>query len=96
MSDLTAKVTKDSKGSIQVEGYEALKYNFHYTSPVFDIQHDKLAAIYERWARVLIVMDTSESLCSALDFFSYYNTLYQFAAPRAHDINTQYLSYAEF
>jgi 3-dehydroquinate synthase len=65
MSELTAKVTKDAKGSIQVEGYEALKYNFHYTSPVFDIQHEKLASIYERWGRVLIVMDTSECLPSA-------------------------------
>lgn len=61
MSDLTASVTKDAKGSIVVEGYEALKYNFHYTSPVFDINHDKLAGIYERWGRVLVVMDTSES-----------------------------------
>jgi 3-dehydroquinate synthase len=62
MSDLTAKVSKDSKGSIVVEGYEELKYNFHYTSPVFDVGHAKLAEIYERWQRVLIVIDTSESL----------------------------------
>jgi hypothetical protein len=60
MSDLTAKVTKDNKGSIVVDGYEALKYNFHFTSPVFDVSHEKLASIYERWARVLIVIDTSE------------------------------------
>jgi 3-dehydroquinate synthase len=60
MSDLTAKVTKPNSESIQVEGYEALKYNFHYTSPVFDLKHEKLAGIYERWGRVLIVMDTSE------------------------------------
>jgi len=63
MSDLTAKVTKDSKGSIVVEGYEALKYNFHFDTPVFDTKHGKLAEIYERWQRVLIVIDTSESLC---------------------------------
>lgn len=61
MSDLTAKVTKDSKGSIVVEGYEALKYNFHFDTPVFDTKHGKLAEIYERWKRVLIVIDTSES-----------------------------------
>lgn len=60
MSDLTAKVSKDSKGSLTVEGYEALKYHFHYPSPVFDVKHEKLASIYERWQRVLIVMDTSE------------------------------------
>ena len=60
MSDLTASVTKDVKGSITVEGYEALKYNFHYVSHVFDVQHAKLAEIYERWGRVLIVIDTSE------------------------------------
>lgn len=60
MSDLTAKVSKDSNGSIQVEGYEALKYHFHYDSPVFAPENDKLAKIYERWQRVLIVMDTSE------------------------------------
>lgn len=64
MSDLTAKVTKDSKGSIVVEGYEALKYNFHFDTPVFDTKHGKLAEIYERWKRVLIVIDTSESLLS--------------------------------
>ncbi|WWD19984.1 hypothetical protein CI109_104457 [Kwoniella shandongensis] len=58
MSDLTAKVSKDAKGSITVEGYEALKYHFHYNSPVFDIQNEKLAEIYRRWERVLIVMDT--------------------------------------
>ena len=63
MSDLTAKVTKDSKGSIVVEGYEALKYNFHFDTPVFDTKHGKLAEIYERWQRVLIVIDTSESPC---------------------------------
>lgn len=62
MSDLTAKVSKDSKtGSIQVEGYEALKYHFHYNSPVFNVEDSKLADIYTRWKRVLIVMDTSES-----------------------------------
>jgi hypothetical protein len=44
MSDLTASVTKD----------------FHYTSPVFDVDHSRLADIYERWGRVLIVIDTSE------------------------------------
>lgn len=60
MSDLTASVTKDSRGSIVVEGNEALKYNFHYTSPVFDVDHSRLADIYERWGRVLIVIDTSE------------------------------------
>lgn len=62
MSDLTAKVSKAANGSITVEGYEALKYNFHYTSPVFDVQNKTLAEIYERWERVLIVIDTSESV----------------------------------
>lgn len=62
MSDLTAKVSKAANGSITVEGYEALKYNFHYTSPVFDVQNKTLAEIYERWERVLIVIDTSESM----------------------------------
>ena len=66
MSDLTAKVTKDSKGSIVVEGYEALKYNFHFDTPVFDTKHGKLAEIYERWKRVLIVIDTSEFLLSLI------------------------------
>lgn len=66
MSDLTAKVSKDSKtGSIQVEGFEALKYNFHYDSPVFNPDNSKLADIYQRWKRVLIVMDTSELLPSS-------------------------------
>ena len=40
-----------------------MKYNFHFDTPVFDTKHGKLAEIYERWQRVLIVIDTSESLC---------------------------------
>ena len=61
MSDLTASVTNNVNGaSITVEGYESLKYNFHYISSVFDVQHTKLAEIYERWGRVLIIIDTSE------------------------------------
>jgi hypothetical protein len=59
MSDLTATVSKESN-NIKVEGYEALKYHFHYTSSVFDVNDNKLAEIYKRWGRVLIVMDTSE------------------------------------
>ena len=62
MSDLTAKVTKTADAGIEVEGYEALKYNFHYDTPVFDLENPKMAKIYERWQRVLIVMDTSEYL----------------------------------
>ncbi|KAK4686148.1 hypothetical protein P7C73_g3976, partial [Tremellales sp. Uapishka_1] len=58
MSDLTAKVSKDAKGSLNVKGFEALDYNFHYTSPVFDVSHEKLASLYKRWERVLIIMDT--------------------------------------
>ncbi|KAK1924572.1 hypothetical protein DB88DRAFT_451721 [Papiliotrema laurentii] len=57
MSDLTATVSKESN-NIKVEGYEALKYHFHYTSSVFDVNDNKLAEIYKRWGRVLIVMDT--------------------------------------
>lgn len=60
MSDLTAKVTKTADNGLEVEGYEALKYNFHYDTPVFDLENPKMAKIYERWQRVLIVMDTSE------------------------------------
>jgi hypothetical protein len=63
MSDLTAKVSKDAKGSITVDGYEALKYHFHYTSPVFALEHEKLASLYKRWGRVLVVMDKSELVC---------------------------------
>jgi hypothetical protein len=63
MSEMTAKVTKGTKGAdIQVEGFEALKYHFHYDSPVFDTKNEKLAKIYERWQRVLIVIDTSKSI----------------------------------
>lgn len=61
-SDLTAKVTKTSDNGLQVEGYEGLKYNFHYDTPVFDLENPKMAKIYERWQRVLIVMDTSKYL----------------------------------
>lgn len=67
MSDLTANVSKNNN-QIKVEGYEALKYHFHFTSAVFDVKDNTLAEIYKRWARVLIVMDTSElSGCSIGD-----------------------------
>ncbi|KAL7419513.1 hypothetical protein Q5752_005424 [Cryptotrichosporon argae] len=57
MSDLTAKVYKSGENSLVVEGHEDLKYNFHYTTAVFDVNDAKLADIYKRWGRVLIVMD---------------------------------------
>lgn len=60
MSDLTAKVNKLDQNTLQVEGFEALKYNFHYTSNVFNTDDSTLADIYKRWGRVLIVMDQSE------------------------------------
>ena len=60
MSDMKATLAKANDGSLIVNGFEELKYNFHYTSPVFDINHTKLAEIYEKWGRVLIVIDTSE------------------------------------
>jgi hypothetical protein len=60
MSEMTATVTKTAKGSINVKGYEQLDYNFHYVTDVFDVKHQKLAECYERWQRVLIIIDTSE------------------------------------
>lgn len=60
-SDLTATVTKPSEDSLQVKGFEALKYNFHFVSGVFDPSYTELAKVYERWGRVLCVIDTSES-----------------------------------
>lgn len=61
MSDMKATLAKGDDGSLTVKGFEELNYNFHYTSPVFDVNHKKLAEIYEKWGRVLIVIDTSES-----------------------------------
>ena len=66
MSEMTATVSKDAKGSINVKGYEQLDYNFHYVTDVFDTKHEKLAKCYERWQRVLIIIDTSESSCYCL------------------------------
>jgi len=66
MSDLTAQVNKLDATTINVKGAEALDYNFHYTQNVFDINDSKLADIYKRWQRVLIVMDTSESLLQGM------------------------------
>ena len=60
MSDMTATVSKNPEGSLTVAGFEKLKYNFHYTSPVFDTKNEKLAEIYRKWQRVLIVIDTSK------------------------------------
>ena len=59
MSDMKATLAKADDGSLIVNGFEELKYNFHYTT-VFDVNHKKLAEIYEKWGRVLIVIDTSE------------------------------------
>jgi 3-dehydroquinate synthase len=60
MSDLTASVSKLDQNTLEVKGFEALKYNFHYTSNVFGTDDSTLADIYKRWGRVLIVMDQSE------------------------------------
>src|SRR4051812_25756442 len=59
MSELTAKVSQTPTG-LRVQGYEQLDYQFHYINSVFDTSHAKLADIYEKWGRVLIIIDDSE------------------------------------
>lgn len=74
-SDLTANVSNTSTG-LNVRGSEELNYNFHYISPVFDVKHEKLASQYERWGRVLVVIDTvvAEIYKEQIDkYFEHYN-----------------------
>lgn len=57
-SDMTAKVIHgaDNK-SIEVNGFEELKYGFKFIDNVFDPSHQDLADIYKKWGRCLAVTD---------------------------------------
>jgi len=58
-----AKVTeipssKNTTGpGYSVEGYEELKYSYSFVDNVFDKNKEDLAKYYEKWGRVLVVVD---------------------------------------
>ncbi|KAI9783863.1 MAG: hypothetical protein M1816_001164 [Peltula sp. TS41687] len=56
MSDLSATV-KETKNGFHVEGYEKIEYDFTFLDGVFDPKNSNLADCYQRWGRVLAVMD---------------------------------------
>lgn len=58
MSDMSATVTKTADG-FAVAGYEKLNYDFSFLDGVFNPQNSQLAACYQKWARVLIVLDNN-------------------------------------
>lgn len=56
MSDMSAKV-EETKTGFSVSGYEKIEYDFTFLDGVFDIKNPQLAKCYEKWGRVLAVMD---------------------------------------
>ena len=56
MSDLKATVEETTNG-FHVEGYEKITYDFSFLDGVFDVENKQLADCYQRWGRVLAVMD---------------------------------------
>jgi 3-dehydroquinate synthase len=58
MSDMSAKVS-ETKNGFHVEGYEKIEYDFEFLDGVFDTKNKSLADSYERWGRVLAVMDSN-------------------------------------
>ena len=56
MSDLKATVQETPEG-FHVSGYEKIEYDFTFVDGVFDKAKPALAKCYERWGRVLAVMD---------------------------------------
>lgn len=56
MSDLKAAVIETRNG-FHVDGYEKISYDFTFLDGVFNPENGQLATCYERWGRVLAVMD---------------------------------------
>ncbi|KAK4096851.1 2-epi-5-epi-valiolone synthase-like protein [Parathielavia hyrcaniae] len=58
MSDLEATVV-ETKTGFHVEGCERISYDFKFLGGVFDVRNSDLADCYQRWGRVLAVMDAN-------------------------------------
>ena len=56
MSDMNATVT-ETQGGFAVAGFEKINYDFLFLDNVFHPKNSQLAGCYERWGRVLTVMD---------------------------------------
>lgn len=52
------EATANTTGTgFQVRGSEKLNYSFSFVDNVFDTAKEDLAKYYERWGRVLVIMD---------------------------------------
>jgi len=58
MSDMNATV-QETKAGFHVSGYEKIEYDFEFLDGVFSPQNSQLADCYQRWGRVLAVMDAN-------------------------------------
>ena len=62
-SDMRATVTEVPATSnatgpgYSIQGYEDLKYTYSFVENVFDQKKEDLAAYYQKWGRVLCVLD---------------------------------------
>lgn len=62
-SDMRATVTEVPATSnatgpgYEIQGYEDLKYTYSFVDNVFDQKKEDLAAYYQKWGRVLCVLD---------------------------------------
>ncbi|KAF2761687.1 Dehydroquinate synthase-like protein [Pseudovirgaria hyperparasitica] len=75
MSDMQASVTKTDNG-FSVAGYEKLNYDFAFVEGVFDIKNKQLAECYQKWGRVLTVLDENMKALYADEikkYFDHYN-----------------------
>ncbi|KAH0291496.1 2-epi-5-epi-valiolone synthase-like protein [Aureobasidium namibiae CBS 147.97] len=58
MSDMNATV-QETKAGFHVSGYEKIEYDFEFLDGVFSPKNSQLADCYQRWGRVLAVMDAN-------------------------------------
>ena len=56
MSDMSATVSKTANG-FSVTGYEKLNYDFAFVDGIFDPAQKQLADCYQKWGRVLVILD---------------------------------------
>jgi 3-dehydroquinate synthase len=75
MSDMSASVSKTGNG-FAVRGYEEIKYDFAFVEGVFNIDNKQLANCYQKWGRVLAVLDENMKQLYGSEisrYFEHYN-----------------------
>ncbi|CAO1638220.1 unnamed protein product [Sympodiomycopsis kandeliae] len=79
-SDMSAKVTetpatKNSVGTgYAVQGSEELRYSYSFVDDIFDANKDDLASQYQKWGRVLCVLDDTVHSIYGSAIESYFGT----------------------